>query len=96
MTAPFPIVVQQALDDTTLPHTARLMMWHLAKRLDLSEYREVKLSSLAHEMRCKETTTGQALATLVERGYLDQRPIERRSRAYRLPWSRRTARAMAA
>ena len=62
----------------------------------MQEFREVKLSSLAHEMRLKETTTGQNLALLVERGYLDVRPIERRSRAYRLLWTRRTGRAMAA
>ena len=91
-----PEVVRQALDDVQLPATARLMMWHLAQRLDLAEFREVKLSSLAHEMRIKETTTGQWLGILVERGYLDVRPIERRSRAYRLPWSRRTSRALAA
>lgn len=99
MTAPTCSVqpcVQQALDDVTLPHTARLMMWHLAKRLDLFEFREVKNASLAAEMRIKDTTTGQMLAVLVAAGYLDQRGSDRRTRAYRLPWSRRQSKAIAA
>jgi hypothetical protein len=89
-------VVQQALDDVTLPHSARLMMWHLAKRLDVFEYREVKNASLASEMRIKDTTTGQMLALLVAAGYLDQRSSDRRTRAYRWPWSRRQSKALAA
>lgn len=91
-----PTVVAQALDDVQLPPVARLMMWHLAKRLDLFEYREVKNASIAAEMRIKDTTAGQMLALLVERGYLDQRASERRTRAFRLLWSRRQSRALAA
>lgn len=91
-----PRVVEQALDDVQLPPVARLMMWHLAKRLDLFEYREVKNASIAAEMRIKDTTAGQMLALLVERGYLDQRASERRTRAFRLLWSRRQSRALAA
>lgn len=91
-----PRVVEQALDDVQLPAVARLMMWHVVKRLDLFEYREVKLASIAAEMRIKETTAGQTLTLLVERGYLDARASERRSRAYRMPWSRRQSKALAA
>lgn len=91
-----PRVVEQALDDVTLPAMGRLMMWHLAKRLDLFEYREVKNASIAAEMRIKETTAGQMLALLVERGYLDQRASDRRTRAFRLLWSRRQSKALAA
>ena len=72
------------------------MMWHLLDRLDLFEFREVKLASIAAEMRIKETTAGQMLALLSERGYLDLKASGRRSRAYRLPLSRRTAKALAA
>jgi hypothetical protein len=84
-----PTVVLQALDDTQLPHVARLAMWHLRLRLDLLEYREVKGESLAAEMRVKERTALDALALLTARGYLDMRPMLRRSRGYRLLWSRR-------
>ncbi len=88
--------VQQALDDVQLPLVARMMMWHLSKRLDHFEYREVKNASIAAEMRIKESTAGQTLALLVDRGYLDQRNSDRRTRAYRLPWSRRQSKALAA
>lgn len=91
-----PRVVEQALDDVHLPAVARLMMWHVVKRLDLFEYRELKLASIAAEMRVKETTAGQMLTLLVEKGYLDARASERRSRAYRIPWSRRQSKALAA
>lgn len=91
-----PRAVEQALDDVQLPPMARLMMWHLAKRLDLFEFREVKNASIAAEMRIKDTTAGQMLGMLVSRGYLDQRPSDRRSRAYRLPWSRRQSKVIAA
>ena len=84
-----PPVVQQALGDVQLPSMARLMMWHLAARLDFHEWREMKAASLASEMRIRDTTVGQMLTVLVARGYLDQRPTTRRSRAFRLPWSRR-------
>ncbi|MFN8995494.1 MAG: hypothetical protein ACK5X3_17770 [Pseudomonadota bacterium] len=88
--------VQQALDDVSLPHVARLMMWHLNKRLDGYEFREVKLASLAAEMRVKETTAGQTLALLHTTGYLDMRQGLGRTKAYRLQWSRRQSRALAA
>lgn len=58
-----PRVVEQALDDVHLPAVARLMMWHVVKRLDLFEYREVKLASIAAEMRVKETTGGVSFLT---------------------------------
>lgn len=89
-------VVQQALGDVQMPALARLTMWHLAARLDVQEYREVKGASLASEMRIRETTVGQMLNLLCERGYLDARPTTRRSRAFRLPWSRRIGRAIEA
>lgn len=90
-----PRVVDQALDDTTLPPSARLMMWHLAKRLDLFEYREVKAESLANEMRVTRVRTSRMLILLVARGYLEESG-QRRPRAFRMPWSRRSAAARAA
>lgn len=84
-----PPVVQQALGDVQLPSMARLMMWHLAARLDFHEWRPMKAASLASEMRIRDTTVGQMLTVLVTRGYLEQRPTTRRSRAFRMPWSRR-------
>ena len=96
MSAPFPAAVIEALGDVSLPPLARLAMWHLAQRLDLYEYREVKNASLAHEMRIKETTAGQMMNLLAERGYLDRRNSDRRTRAFRLPWSRRQSKAIAA
>lgn len=83
-----PIVVQQALDDVTLPHAARLAMWHLRLWLDVAEYREVKIVALASAMRIKERNANDAVLTLVARGYLDQHPRQR-PRALRLPYSRR-------
>jgi Mn-dependent DtxR family transcriptional regulator len=65
-------------------------MWHLSRRLDLTEYREVKAESLAEEMHIKPTTTGQMLRLLETRGYLDEHG-KRRPRAFRLPWSRRSS-----
>lgn len=90
-----PRVVEQALDDVQLPPVARLMMWHLAKRLDLFEYREVKNASIAAEMRIEDQTAGRALRVLVDRGYLDERRGHRRARAFRMPWSRRAILAAA-
>jgi hypothetical protein len=88
-------VVSQALGDVTLPHTARLMMWHLAQRLDLVEFREVYTDSIAAEMRIKPNTASVTLDTLVSRGYLDESG-KRKPRAFRLPWSRRQSLARAA
>ena len=92
-----PAVVRQALDDVSLPPVARLMMWHLAGRLDFVELRELKVASLAHEMKVKERRAARALSTLVARGYLrcDRRRAPALSR-YALPWSRAAARARAA
>lgn len=91
-----PVVVRQALDDVQLPPTARLMMWHLVVWLDLVEYRELKGITIAHDMRIRETTAGQTLTLLVQRGYLDEAPTGGRGgrpRAFRLPFSRRRTRA---
>lgn len=90
-----PIAVEQALDDVELPPCARLMMWHLRRRLSRHEYREQYTLSLANEMRIKETTAGQMLTLLVHRGYLDE-SVKRKPRAFRLVDSRRTTRARAA
>lgn len=86
---------QQALNDVSLPPAARLMMWHLAARLDCMEYREQKYESLAHEMRVNETTVGKMLNLLVQRGYLDESG-KKKPRAFRMPLSRRTGVARAA
>lgn len=90
-----PRVVEQALDNVKLPPSARLVMWHLRHRLDFVEYREVKAESLASEMEIKETTVGQMLTLLVDRGYLDESG-KRKPRAFRMPWSRRTSKSRAA
>lgn len=91
MTSPMqavPPVVAEALGDTSLPPFARLAMWHLASRLDVHEFREVKIISLAHEMRCKDVTGGEVVRRLIAEGYLDLHP-KRKPRALRLPWTRR-------
>lgn len=85
-----PRVVDQALRDVRLPPAARLMMWHLADRLDLVQFRDVKAESLASEMRIKRETVGQMLTVLVVRGYLDESG-KKKPRAFRMPWSRRTS-----
>jgi hypothetical protein len=84
-----PVVVAQALDDLSLPPSARLMMWHLRLRLDFVHFREVKAASIAHEMRLREETASRTLLLLVERGYLRGAPRTiGGARAYCLPWSR--------
>ena len=90
-----PLAVQQALEDLALPPSARLMMWYLAKRLDLIEFREVKAASIAAEMHIRENTASEAIALLVARGYLDESG-QRKPRALRMPWSRRASRHRAA
>ena len=85
-----PVVVRQALDDVQLPPAARLMMWHLQGHLDLVEWTPVKLVGIAHETRTRESTCSRMLSLLVERGYLLTRPDQRKGRAYRFPWSRRS------
>jgi hypothetical protein len=87
-----PPVVGQALADVTLPPCARLMMCHLAARIDVLTYRDVKAGSLAAEMRINDTTVGKMLTVLVERGYLSQSG-QRRPRSLRMLWSRRTTAA---
>jgi hypothetical protein len=90
-----PVSIMQAMDDVHLTQTARLAMWHLRLRLDVVEYREVKLISLASEMREKERNIGNALALLVARGYLEQ-TAKRKPREFRLLWSRRRSDVRAA
>lgn len=87
-----PPAVDQALGDTEMPPAARLMMWHLAARLDLMEYTNVKAESLAREMKLAGTTVSHMLTLLVERGYLSENG-QRKPRAFRMPWSRRTGKA---
>lgn len=82
-----PAVVLQAMDDVRLPSTARFAMWHLRNRLDIVRFNEVKVASLASEMRVKERTLGDALARLAAEGYLDVH-AKQRPKAYRFPWSR--------
>lgn len=92
-----PRVVEQALDDRALRPVDRLAMWYLAKHyLDFYEFREVKTVALAVTMGIEDQTAGRALRTLVGRGYLDERTAGRRARAFRMPWSRRTTRGIAA
>lgn len=83
-----PVVVMQALDDTTLPQSARLLMWHLGKRLDILIYQPQKLESLVSETRMGKATISESLALLVTRGYLDTQQGLRKGREYRLPASR--------
>ncbi len=87
-----PVVVMQALDDTALPQSARLLMWHLGKRLDILVFQPQKLESLVAETRMGKATISEALALLVARGYLDAQQGLRKGREYRLPASRITAR----
>lgn len=91
----YPEVISQAMDDVSLPPTARLMMWHLRLRLDLSEFRVVYGESIAHEMRIKPNTASITLDLLVARGYLDE-SVKKKPRAFRLPFSRRTEMGRAA
>ena len=81
--ASVPLPVQKALEDVSLPSTARLMMWHLAQRLDAMTFQCVKAASLAHEMQIRETTVGQMLTRLVAAGYLDEQKGSR-PRQFRL------------
>lgn len=83
-----PLVVAQALDDTSLPPVARLTMWYLRQRLDLIEFREVYTVSVAAEMRVEPQSAGRALRLLTENGYLEEHE-KRRPRAFRFPQSRR-------
>jgi hypothetical protein len=89
------LAVEQALDDVSLPPAARLTMWHIRKRLTMTAFAEVKAESLAAEMRIKDTTVGQMLTVLVQRGYLDESG-KKKPRAFRLPWSRRVSTERAA
>lgn len=84
-----PMSVTQALSDVALPSSCRLLMWHLAGRLDLEDWRELKHESLAREARMKTVTVSWSLARLSAEGYLLERRVDRRLRAYRLPASRR-------
>ena len=95
MTHGLPRAVQQALSDVSLPPSARLMIWHLAHRLDMVAFRDAKAESLASEMRIRDTTAGQMLTLLVERGYLYESG-KRKPRAFRMPWSRCTSKERAA
>lgn len=90
-----PVSIMQAMDDVHLTQTARLAMWHLRLRLDIIEFREVKLISLASEMRMEQRNIGNALALLVARGYLEQ-TTRRKPREFRLFWSRRAMESQAA
>ena len=83
-----PLVVEEALSDVSLPHAARLAMWHLRRRLTMTEFTEVTGLSLGAEMRVKERTVRDQLQVLVGRGYLEVRPLDRQTRAYRFPASR--------
>lgn len=88
----FPLVLVQAWDDQALTATAKEVMWFMVKRLDVVDWTPVKLASIAKDARLKPSTCSDALALLVRRGYLDVRPLERRSREFRLPITRRPPR----
>lgn len=89
-----PRVVEQALDDLSLRPVERLAMWHLSRHyLDFVTFTEVKSTSLAKDMGIEDQTAGRCLRSLVERGYLDVKRGRGRSRAFRMPWSRRASQA---
>ena len=90
-----PVVVRQALDDRTLPPTARAIMWYLHFVLDFHVYREQKAESVAAGVGIDPATASRMLALLVSRGYLDEHG-KQRPRAFRMPWSRRCAAERAA
>lgn len=88
MTDAIPLIVSAGMDDVTLSDTARLTLWYLRKRLDLLQYTEVYVESLASEMRRKDRTVNYAIEELIAAGYLDAH-AKRRPRALRFPLSRR-------
>jgi Fic family protein len=92
-----PRVVEQAMEDRLLRPADRIAMWYLARHfLDFHEFRLVKVAALASLMGVEDQTAGRALRTLVARGYLDEQAADRRSRAFRMPWTRRGTPALAA
>ena len=91
-----PRVVDQAMRDRSLRPADRLAMYFLMDLLDVVQYTPVTSTGLAHVMGIEDQTAGRALRTLVERGYLDEKRIGGRSRAFRMPWSRRVTAARAA
>jgi DNA-binding MarR family transcriptional regulator len=91
-----PRVVEQAMEDRSLRPVDRLAMWYLSRHwLDFHEFREVKTTALASQMGIEDQTAGRSLRTLVERGYLDGQQGDRRSRSFRMPWTRRTTKSAA-
>lgn len=84
-----PLVVSQAFDDTSLSARDKLVLWHLAKRLDHVDWTTCKLVSLSRSTRLAESTCSESITRLVARGYVEMRPLERRTREFRLPLTRR-------
>ena len=65
-----------------------LYLW-LHEQLDVVEYRPMTLDAIVAGLGVPRSTVGRALRTLAAAGYLDLRPIDGRSRAYRLVYALR-------
>lgn len=81
-----PPVVFRAMRDKSLRPAERLAMWELWQVLNLQTFTHLKGLSLAKMMGTEERTALAALKVLSARGYVEVQYIDRRTRAYRLPW----------
>ncbi len=78
----------QALDDPRLRHgKIREVYFFLHARLDVLQFREMKLEAIMAGLEIEKATASAARQKLVDLGYLDERASSGRSRAYRLVYS---------
>lgn len=86
---PLPYALDEVPLDPELDGTPTKVYLYLIRRLDRAEYRPVKAWALAVALQIRPQTAGKALRVLVEKGYLQQAPLDsgegaRAARRYRL------------
>jgi DNA-binding MarR family transcriptional regulator len=83
-----PAVRQAALDKGITGRTMQIYVY-LTEQLDVSDFRPIKLTGVAHAMRFRRSHLSDAITLLLERGYLEARQDreDERRRTFRLVYS---------
>ena len=86
----FPALLEAGSDPLLVRRGSTAMVYlHLVSRLDFVEFRRVRASRIATDLRIRPETVGAALKALREAGYIERGPRVLEVFVYRLVYARR-------
>ncbi|RTL04198.1 MAG: hypothetical protein EKK62_16790 [Acidimicrobiia bacterium] len=83
-----PAMVSASTDQRLRGAPLGVYVWLVCHRLDLQEYRALKIDGLAVSLRVKRHTASRALHLLVDGGYIERRGVPQTGYEYRLRYTR--------